>query len=181
MHEAEVSMRFAGAFLFLVVLVGGLAAQDTNFSSGPQYLVTSSSPFLHSIATPSMSLDPAPAASTWVEEASAQETTPPPPGGPQNGSYLPSIYWGDNWVQQVRGVSPVASSNVSEIEITSPQNAPPLPESFMDGGVTRITDAQSILASGYGRTLGEVSAYWKARHHAPRVYTNADIARLHGS
>jgi hypothetical protein len=174
-------MRHAGAFLFLVILVAGLAAQDTNFSVGPQYLVTTSPLFLHSIATPSVSLEPLPAGSTWVEEASAQETTPPPPGGPQNDVYLPSVYWGDDWVQHVRGESSVAGSNVSEIEITSPQNTPPLPESLLNAGVTRITDAQSVLASGFGRTLGEVSAYWKAKHHVPRVYTNADIARLHGS
>jgi hypothetical protein len=34
---------------------------------------------------------------------------------------------------------------------------------------------------GGGITLGEVAMFWKAhKSHAPRVYTNADIERLHG-
>jgi hypothetical protein len=175
-------MRLAGAFMFFVVLSGVLAAQDTNFPSGPEYLVTtSSSLFLHPIATPSMSLEAVPVESTYVEEASAQEVTPPPSGGLQANFYRPGVYWGDAWVQHVTGQNAPASETVSEIEITSPQNTPPLPASLVEVGVTRITDAQSILASGYGLTLGEVSAYWKARQRVPRVYTNADIARLHGS
>lgn len=174
-------MRLAAAFLFLLVLSGGVAAQDTNFSAGPQYLITGSSTlFLHPIATPSLSLNAVPAASTHVEQASALEVAPPPPGGPQNDSYLPSVYWRDAWVQHVTG-NPEPIESVSEIEISSPQNTPPLPASLIEVGVTRIVDAQSLSASGYGLTLGEVSSYWKARHQAPRVYTNADIARLHGS
>jgi hypothetical protein len=35
---------------------------------------------------------------------------------------------------------------------------------------------------GGGITLGEVAMFWKVhKSHAPRVYTNADVERLHGS
>lgn len=173
-------MRLAGIVLFVGVLAGGLAAQDTNFSAGPQYLVTTSSPlFLHPITTPSMSLDAAPAASEYVEEASTQEVTAPPPGRSRNDLYLPSVLWGEAWVQHVTGENQFPS--VEELEISAPEATPPLPPSIAEFGVIRMVDAQSLHASGYGMTLGAVSAYWKARHHVPRVYTNADIARLHGS
>jgi hypothetical protein len=44
-------------FCFLVVVLAGMSfAQDTNFSAGPQYLITNGSPLLlQSIATPSLS------------------------------------------------------------------------------------------------------------------------------
>ena len=52
-------MRLTTLFFVFFALAGIGAAQDTNFSAGPQYLVTGSSPmFLRSIATPSMSLEP---------------------------------------------------------------------------------------------------------------------------
>src|ERR1700756_2320969 len=53
-------MRFQ-VFLLLVVLslIGISAAQDTNFSQGPQYLITGSTPFLYSISTPTLSLEAA--------------------------------------------------------------------------------------------------------------------------
>src|SRR5947209_15146997 len=51
-------MRFASLFFLLFVLITAAAAQDTNFAEGPQYLPTTSSTFLiHSIATPTVSLD----------------------------------------------------------------------------------------------------------------------------
>lgn len=168
-------MRLPGVFLFSMVLAAVAFGQDTNFSTGPQYLITTpSAQFLRPIATPTLSLSASSPVST--SEASVESQTTP---APQYQPDLSRVYWGDDWVRYVRGESSAAAS--SEIEITSPQTTPPLPSSFLETGVTRVTDAQSVEASGYGVTLGEVSSYWKAKRHTPRVYTNADIARLHRS
>jgi hypothetical protein len=169
-------MRLAGLLLLSIFLTAVSSAQDTNFAVGPQYLVTTSSSFLRPIATPSMSLEPAPANTS---AATGAEAIPEPQWvGAQMHEDLARVYWGDDWVRSVKGEAP---ATVSEIEITSPQTTPPLPASFVEVGVIHITNVQSLHASGYGLTLGEVSSYWKARHHQPRMYTNADIARLHGS
>jgi hypothetical protein len=171
-------MRLVGLLFFSITLAAVSRAQDTNFPIGPQYLITNpSAQFLHPIATPSLSLEPAPAYTPATTES--QPSVEPPSSGSQFQPEVARVLWGDDWVRYVRGASSAAAS--SEIEITSPQTTPPLPSSFLETGVTRVTDAQSLQASGYGLTLGEVSAYWKAKRHTPRVYTNADIARLHRS
>jgi hypothetical protein len=181
----EVFMRLAGLFLLSIALAAVASAQDTNFSVGPQYLVTTQSTmFLHPIVTPSLSLEPAtPSVSAGREESSAESQPVPSAKGPLPQADLARVYWGDDWVRYVRGESSSASAgeSESEIEVTSPQTTPPLPSSFFEVGVIRMTDAKSVIASGYGMTLGEVSAYWKAKHRTPHVYTNADIARLHKS
>jgi hypothetical protein len=158
----------------LVGLGGIAAAQDTNFSTGPQYLMSYGSPLLlHSIATPSLDLNAPPV--NAFPQASTEEQPVPPPAVPQSGADLTRIYWGE----PAGAVS--ASENVSEIEISSPQTAPILPAGFLDVGVTEITNAQSLAERGYGMTLAEVAAYSKAhRAHAAHVYTNEDVARLHG-
>src|SRR5579872_4800077 len=54
----EVDMRLASLFCLPVVLVGISFAQSTNFSVGPQYLITSPEPqFLRPIETPSLALN----------------------------------------------------------------------------------------------------------------------------
>ena len=56
-----------------------------------------------------------------------------------------------------------------------------LPAGFLDVGVTEITDDRSVAERGYGMTLAEAVAYSKAhRAHAAHVYTNEDLAHLHG-
>ena len=174
-------MRLAGLFLLSIALAAVSSAQDTNFPVGPQYLVTTqSTTFLHPIATPSLSLQPtAPNLSAGTEEAAPEAQPVPSATVPLSQADLARVYWGDDWVRYVRGETPAA--NASEIEVTSPQTTPPLPSSFFEVGVIRMTDAKSVITSGYGLTLGEVSAYWKAKHRTPHVYTNADIARLHKS
>jgi hypothetical protein len=177
-------MRLAGLFLLSMVFAAVSFAQDTNFASGPQYLVTTSSPlFLRPIATPSLSLNVAPVNTfAATEEEVATESPVVSSSVPAQAQLdLARVYWGDDWVRHVTGQNASTNPSESEIEITSPQTTPALPASIVEAGVTRITDEPSLRASGYGLTLGEVSAYWKARRSAPRVYTNADIARLHGS
>jgi hypothetical protein len=45
-----------------------------------------------------------------------------------------------------------------------------------------MIDTQTLREWGYGVTLGEIASFWKShKPHTPRVYTNADVDRLHGS
>lgn len=166
-------MRLGSVFCLLLALAGISVAQDTNFPVGPQYLITSASPmFLHSIATPTLSLSAPPAgvSAPATETAAVPETASS--AGPQSQPDLTRIYWG----------GPKVSEEVSEIEITSAPLPRALPASIVDVGVTGMTNAQSLRERGYGVPLGETASFWKARKpHAPRVYTNADLQRLHQS
>ncbi len=173
-------MRFACLFCSLMALAGISAAQDTNqitsqdtsFSAGPQYLITStfSSLFARPIATPSISLEaPLPAISSLPAIGPVVENQPiaANPELPRQPDLFP-IYYGP----------PVP--NV--VEITSAELPPSLPASIVDTGVTGIADAQFLHERGYGVPLGDTAAFWKA--HKPRtsrVYTNADVQRLRPS
>jgi len=70
----------------------------------------------------------------------------------------------------------IAGPNVIELK-GGPMPAN-LPASIFDSGVTGMTDLQSLQQRGYGLSLGEVAAYWKAhKQRAPRVLTNQDLRR----
>ena len=142
--------------------------------------MTSSSPlFLRPIATPTLSLS-APLASV---SAPATEPTPQPPSPFATVSSQPDltrIFWGAPEV--AANVSENVTENVSEIEITSAQPTSALPASILDTGVTGMTTVQSLRQRGYGIPLGDTAAFWKThKPHALRVYTNADVQRLHQS
>lgn len=169
-------------FVFIVLALAGIAAaQDTNFPQGPQYLITTDSPlFLRSIATPSLSLN-GPAESLVPAPGGSVESQPAPPNLPTGVSPadLTRIYWGPPPEEQAS--SSPSSPTSSEIEITSPQRPLALPASMVEVGVTSIVDAQTLRTRGYGNSLGEVAAFYKTNPvHATRVFTNADVARLHG-
>jgi hypothetical protein len=181
-------MRLASLLCLLLALTGISAAQDTNFSVGPQYLMTSDSPmFLHSIATPTLSLSAlVPSVSAPATEASAEPSTASaaPPFQPD----LSRIYWRGPAVNEnvsrnaAENVTENVSQNLGEIEITSAPLPGALPASILDTGVTGMTDAQSLRQRGYGVSVGETAAFWKAhKPHASRHYTNADVQRLHPS
>jgi len=159
-------MRVASLSFMLLVLAGISGAQDTNFAIGPQYLMTNGSPlFARPIATPTVSLGEAPANVAPASSAGEQAfTTPPQLQGQAN---LFPIYYG--------------TAPVSVIEISAAEPPRALPVSFMESGVVQTTDAQSLRQRGFGVTLSDAAAYQKAhRAHAPRVFTNSDIERLHG-
>ena len=181
-------MRLASLLCLLLALTGISAAQDTNFSIGPQYLITSDSPmFLHSIATPTLSLSaPTPGLSAPASEAPAEppSVSSAPPFQPD----LARIYWrGPEVTENVsemgaKNANENVSQNPSEIEIASAPLPGALPASILDTGVTGMTDAQSLRQRGYGVSVGETASFWKAhKPHASRHYTNADVQRLHQS
>jgi len=166
-------MRFATLLCLLLSVAAICVAQDTNFAVGPQYLMNYGSPlFFQPIATPTLSLGLLPASSAVAAtEVSAGEQSAQASARVQTD--LPRIYYGE---PKTTGES---VEKISEIEITSTQPSS-LPASILNVGV-EMTDAKSLRERGYDMTLGEAAAFWKARRvHASRVYTNADIARLHG-
>jgi hypothetical protein len=162
-------MRLASLFCLLVLLVGVTAAQDSNFPIGPQYLITGSPTFARPIATPTFSLD-----------------TPLPaiPDLPQIGPVIGNQpYIANPVVEQQPDLFPIyyGYSMPSVVEIVDTEPPRELPASIVDAGVAGIVNAQSLSELGYGLPLGDTASYWKShRPRAPRVYTNADIARLPG-
>jgi hypothetical protein len=162
--------------LFLLSALGAASAQDTNFSTGPQYLMNYSSPmFAHSISTPSLSLTNPPL------EVGASNATGVLTAGADDRTVLPSqavaspqidlrpIFYG----APLRSVVEVSFGN-AETSLSQ------IPASILDVGILQMTTAESLRERGYGVTIAEAAAHSKAIKHATRVYTNADIDRLHG-
>ena len=172
-------MRISFCWIAIVVALGALSgaafAQETNFSVGPQYLMTSGSPlFAKSISTPSMSLSGPPlevGADTATGDllSGAQNQT----SSPTSAVALPQVDLGS-----IDGGAPVSVVGVGMIEESSHAS---LPANILDTGVWQLTTVQSLRELGYGETLVEAAAFNKARmKRATRTYTNADVDRLHG-
>jgi len=170
-----------GCTLLVLSALGVSFAQDTNFATGPQYLLSQGSPFFaRSISTPSLSL------SGPALEVGASNATEGLSAGAENRGAslfqpdaLPkvdffSIYYG--------------APRVSVIEISFPESSGGsssligIPPSIVEAGVWEMTTAQALHDRGYGVTLVEAAAYEKAHTgHATHIYTNADIDRLHST
>jgi len=157
--------------------VAACSAQDTNFSQGPQYLMNYGSPhFLHPIQTPSLDLS-APRAESPNAPATEHTGQPDSPGfgGLLDESQVDQVYYG----VQPNGLPLPPSSTVVEIVLAGP--ASPAGSAIFNAGVGAIANSSSLHDQGYGVSLAEDAAYWRAhKPHAARVYTNADIERLHG-
>jgi hypothetical protein len=174
-------MRVSLCCLLLVISAGIAFGQDTNFSSGPQYLLNpdgmknGSVLFARPISTPSMSLaEPllevgaSNATGALIAGAGNQNVGPPTPDALLKTDLFPIFY----------GARP---ASIIEIGITSESSTNQLPPSILDTGVWQITTAKALRERGYGLTLAEGAAIGKAQtRHANRVYTNSDIDRLHG-
>ena len=169
-------MRIPSCCMLLVLSALGTAlGQDTNFPSGPQYLMNSGSPlFARPISTPSVSLSGPPlevgasdATGVLVAGAVDQNVLPPSPAALPKIDLFPIYYGG-------------SPASVIEISLPAEPSSNPLPASIVDTGVSQVTTAHALRARGYGVTLAEGATYAKAQtRHATRVYTNADIDRLH--
>jgi len=164
-------MRFqVFLLLMLLSLLGISAAQDTNFSQGPQYLATGDATFSHPISTPICSLD---------------APLPPVPSLPQIGPPVSDQpYVSNPDLRHEANLFPIyyGYPMIPVIELAGGEPSQPLPASITGVGYTVIADPQTLRELGYGVTVGEAASYWKA--HKPRVnhvYTNADIERLHRS
>jgi len=128
-------------FLLLVPILSSVSfAQDTNFSTGPQYLITSDSPMLlHPISTPSLTLGAAqPATSNAAAETTTLMQEAPVPSGVTSQTYFSNVYWGDHTASEIesrRISTPTlslsetavnASATASETEM-APTNSTALP------------------------------------------------------
>jgi hypothetical protein len=140
----EVDMRPDRALLALLVLVGISFAQDTNFSVGPQYLVTTGSTLLmNPIATPSLSLS----GETLTGTTAVPITYEPPAFAPvETYVYLDNVYWGQHNTREVlaRRIEPPSMTpdqttwymNFVASQLTSPAPAPSA-ETTAPGGIHR--------------------------------------------
>jgi hypothetical protein len=163
-------MRLAPLFCLFFALVGLSAAQDTNFPVGPQYLLTGSPLLARSIATPTLSLE---------------TPLPPIPDLPEIGPVIGTQpYISNPELRHQADLFPVyyGYPMASVVELSSAEPPRELPASLVDSGVAVMIEAPSVREQESGITLGEVAVFWKThKPHAPRVYTNADVERLHGS
>ena len=162
--------------LLLLSALGMASGQDTNFSTGPQYLMTYGSPmFARPISTPSLSLSGPPL------EAGASNATGVLIAGADDHSVLPPLAVALPQIDLLPilyGAPPVNVVEISFSESETPLS--PLPASILDIGVLQIVTADSLRERGYGIAIAE-AANSKARiRRATRIYTNADIDRLHG-
>ena len=189
-------MRFSG-FISIVrasimlssvifALAGAGVAQDSNFPTGPQYLMNYGSPmFLHSIATPSLSLStPPPSVSSSATEAVVASEASSAPLAFQSPAPLGRIYWGEPSKDEAGSetVSSEVNSGANLIEISGAEAPSNLPTSIVNVGVEETVDARALRQRGYGVTVAEAASFWKShKPHAPRLYTNRDIDRVHGS
>lgn len=173
-------MRLCGLLLLGMTLAGMSAAQDSNFSAGPQYLMNYSSPmFMRPIATPTLSLsETAPVTLATPETTSSSastvgnsaETSAAVPQRPD----LASVYWGSR-----EDETPVDSGAVIEVSGAAPPAN--LPASIVNVGVQETVNAQELRERGVGVSVSEASAFWKGRKpRAMRVFTNRDVEKLRG-
>jgi len=174
-------MRVSFCFtLFLLSAIGMASGQDTNFSTGPQYLMNYGSPlFAVPISTPSLSLAGPPI------EAGARNATGVLIAGAADDYVLPPLAVALPKIDLFPIFYGNPSFNVNVVEISfsasSGSSLAALPPSILDSGVWQITTTQGLRDRGYGLTIAEAAARSKAQiRHANRVYTNADTDRLHG-
>jgi hypothetical protein len=160
--------------LFLAVSTFGVA-QDTNFPTGPQYLMNNGSPLLlHSIETPSLSLStPLATAPGASPEQGSGEPRTPAFGELQTQAAIDRIYWGVPTIA-AENATPERSGGVVFISSRAASN---LPSSVFDTGVTSIADADSVR--GRSVPLGDIARALKAnRRPASHVFTNDNIGHL---
>lgn len=161
-------MRLASLLLLPVIFVGISFAQSTDFSVGPQYLITSPEPqFLRPIATPSMSLNSPLKPLPELPSIGPTVTNQPYTSNPelQHQADLFPIYY---------GYAPLV-----QVELSSTTPTRELPSSINNTGYLNVPSVQSLRSMGVGLTLAQAAAYSKA-HKKPttHVYTNEDLQRL---
>jgi hypothetical protein len=161
-------------------LAGTAFAQETNFASGPQYLMTTGSAmFARPISTPSTSLSGPPlevgasdATGVLIAGAATHYELPPVAVVLPKIDLFP-IFYGDAPVSDIEVRFPKPTENAG--------SGPQLPPRIGDGGVWQATTAQELREGGYGMTEAEAAAEnKKSGARSTRVYTNADIERLRG-
>lgn len=172
-------MRFLLCTAMLALSIPGIVlCQDTNFSSGPQYLLSSNSAgnitayLMRPIATPSLSLSGPPldtgasnATQGLIAGAESRNAAVPPSDTLPAVNLFPIYYGGHRF---------------SVIEIrTSQATVNTLPASIVDAGIGQPSNISTVRTGKYETTPPEGVATRKLpAQNRPRVYTNEDIDRL---
>jgi hypothetical protein len=180
-------MRFFFGCACVATFAGVALCQDTDFGNGPQYLLSSvpdarsaaSSLFVRSISTPSVSLS-GPALEVGASNATGDlnagaqaQTIVAPEIVALPHADLSSTYYGVPLANATE-ISPSATSSTSIASAEIPLN-------IFDVGVVRIIETQDLREADYEEDLPAAAAHGKQNvRRATRVYTNADIDRLHG-
>jgi hypothetical protein len=206
-------MRLKNLPVLLLLVVATSFAQDTNFPTGPQYLITTGNPMLLGpIATPSLNLS----GETLAGTSEVPRPIEMPALAPvETFVYLHNVYWGERTPEEALAVRlqppnmapdqtawymdyvatqaaggfppPYAETDESVptseftaganlIELTGGPVPANLPASLFEPGVTGVTNAESLQQRGYGVSLGEVAAYWKAhKRQASHVIRDEDL------
>jgi hypothetical protein len=174
-------IRCAGVVLsavgLLLTFTGSVAAQDTNFATGPQYLAIQGSPlFARPISTPSLSLETQmeqPSEHVAIAESPVEATAPP---AEAQADRAPRVdFFTFYYASPLAGNFGEAISG-QELEPAAERQGP---EKTFDVGVSQVMDARSIRLLGSGATLADQSAQQKSRKPTPsHTYTNEDIERL---
>jgi hypothetical protein len=161
----------------MLTLAGLCAAQETNFSTGPQYLMTNGSAlFARPIATPSLSLETQLVQPAEHDAASAPQVEPSSQPAENESGRPPAV----NLFSTYSGIAAVGEVAISFHEpetelITSRRVA----ASIFDAGVTELLDEQQVRQLGDELTPAEAAVRWRARRAIPsHTYTNDDIDRL---
>jgi len=143
-------MRLRDVLFLFLILSGVSFAQDTNFSTGPQYLITSDSMFRHPISTPSLSLGAAQNTTIAAETtALAQEASVPPAVTSQ--IFFADVYWGDHTVSDIesrRIVTPSLSLSETAANAgttTTETEAAPSTPSLLPNVPTPSAETSSVI------------------------------------
>jgi hypothetical protein len=164
--------------LILGFAIATALAQDTNFSSGPQYLATgASSIYARPISTPTLSLSGPPiqvgasdATGVLIPGAADEYLSPPRAVALPKIDLFP-IFYGD---------APVSNTEINFYERSGEASAvKPQPSSILNIDVSQEATPKALRERGYGVPLGDAASFDRTHtRHAVRVYTNADIDRL---
>jgi hypothetical protein len=194
-------MRVCFCVTILISALGVASAQDTNFASGPQYLInqtsghaSSYSPITGAKLNGSVNYGPADYGTSFflrpISTPSLLLSNPPLEVGATNATGV-LIAGAEN--QVVLPPSAVAEPKFDlfpifygqpavqriEISFSEASSTAELPPSITEDSVDQMTTVHALELRGYGITLVQAAAYSKAHAvHATRNYTNADIESL---
>jgi len=127
----------AKSLLVLPLLLVGISdAQETNFSEGPQYLITTGSPMLmRPIATPSLSLgelQPVAANITSIETVAEPESSSAIPSD----TFLGAVYWGEH-----------KPSELVARRLETPSMSPADTAAYMNLVVSQVTPLPAVVST----------------------------------
>jgi hypothetical protein len=199
-RHQEFKMRI-GHLLCLLVLAAVSCAQETNFTNGPQYLITSSSTlFLRPIATPSLSLsEPLPSIReafpplrSAASEQAALPETPSEPVRLSSHEFFARVYWGAHTPEEVTArliVAPTLSlsEQPATLNVTTTEEAtarlgiegPPAQTVVQGAGALPSSVVQvGVTGTADARSLRERGYGVSMSEAASSAKTNAHATRL---